>query len=70
MHKYNIIVSFERIAIDVAVPFLLSHQGNRYLLIAMDYFTKWLEAYVVPSQEASNIEEALVMNFFCRFGIR
>ena len=25
---------------------------HRYLLIAMDYFTKWPEVYVIPNQEA------------------
>jgi hypothetical protein len=60
---------FERIPIDVAEPFPRSDQGNRYLLIAMDYFTKWPEAYAIPNQEASTVAEALVTNFFCRFGI-
>jgi hypothetical protein len=68
MPQYNVGAPFERIAIDVAVPFPLSSQGNRYLLIAMDYFTKWLEAYALPNQEASTIAEALVMNYF-HFGI-
>jgi hypothetical protein len=40
MHQYNIEVPLERIAIDVAGIFLWSDQGNRYLLIAIDYFTK------------------------------
>jgi hypothetical protein len=69
MHQCNVGVSFERLAIDVAGPYALSNQGNRYLLIAMDYFTKWLEAYAIPNQEASTVAEALVTNFFCRFGI-
>jgi hypothetical protein len=30
----------------------------------MDYFTKWLEAYALPSQEALTVVEALVTNFF------
>jgi hypothetical protein len=47
----------------------LSNQGNRYLHIAMDYFTKWPEANALLNQEASTVAEALVTNFFCRFGI-
>jgi hypothetical protein len=35
----------------------------------MDYFTKWPEAYAVPIQEASTVAEAVVTNFFCRFGV-
>jgi hypothetical protein len=35
----------------------------------MDYFTKLSKVYATPNQEASTIAEALVTNFFCRFGI-
>jgi transposase InsO family protein len=69
MHQYNVGAPFERIAIDVAGPFPRSDQGNRYLLVAMDYFTKWPEVYAISNQEASTVAEALVTNFFCRFGI-
>jgi hypothetical protein len=69
MHQYDVGVLFERIVIDVAGLFPLSDQGNRYLLITMDYFMKWLEAYAIPNQEALTIAEALVTNFFCHFSI-
>jgi hypothetical protein len=69
IHQYNVGVPFERIAVDVAGPFSRSGQGNRYLLIAMDYFTKWPEAYAIPDQETSTVADALVTNFFCRFEI-
>jgi transposase InsO family protein len=68
MHQYNVGAPFKRIAIEVAGPFPMSDQGNRYLLIAMDYFKKWPEAYAIPNQEASTIVEAVVTNFCC-FGI-
>jgi hypothetical protein len=35
----------------------------------MDYFTTWQEAYAIPNQETSTAEEALVTNFFGRFGV-
>jgi hypothetical protein len=35
----------------------------------MDYFTKWPEAYAISDQEASTVADALVTNFFYRFGI-
>jgi hypothetical protein len=69
MRQYYMGAPFERIAIDIAGPFPRSDQGNRYLLIAMDYFTKWLEAYAIPNQEAATVAEALVTQFVCRFRV-
>ena len=43
--------------------------SNKYLLIAMDYFSKWPEAYPLPNQEAITVAKVLVNEFFCRFGI-
>jgi hypothetical protein len=65
MHQY-VGAPFERIVIDIAGPFPESDKGNKYLLIAMDYFTKWPEIYVAPNQEASTVADSLVNNFFCR----
>jgi hypothetical protein len=59
---------FERIAIDVAGPFPRGDHENRCLLTAIDYFTKWSEAYVIPNQEDSTVAEALITNF-CGFGV-
>jgi hypothetical protein len=69
MRQYNVGAPFERITIDIAGPFPRSDQGNRYLLITMEYFTKWPEAYAIHNQEAATVAEALVTNFFCRFGV-
>jgi hypothetical protein len=69
MHQYNVGAPFERVAIDIAGPFPQSDRGNRYFLIAMDYFTKWPEVYPIPDQEASTVADALVTDFFCRFGV-
>jgi hypothetical protein len=69
MHQYNVGAPFERIAIDVAGPFPKSDQGNRFFLIAMNYFIKWSEAYAIPYQVASTVAEALVTNSFCPLGV-
>jgi hypothetical protein len=69
MHQYNVGAPFERVAIDIAGPFPWSDRRNRYLLIAMDYFTKWPEVYPIPDQEASTVADALMTDFFCRFGV-
>ena len=35
----------------------------------MDNFTKCPEVYAIPNQETSTVADALVTNFFCRFGV-
>ncbi|XP_061093063.1 uncharacterized protein LOC133125281 [Conger conger] len=59
----------ERVGIDVLGPFPRSEKGNRYILTAMDYFTKWPEAYCLPDQEAETIVDALVEGMFSRLGV-
>ena len=59
----------ERVAVDVAGPFPVSSSGNRYIVVAIDYFSKWPEAFAVPNQEAATVARVLVDGFFCRFGM-
>jgi len=68
IYHSNVGAHFERIAVNVAEPFRESDRRNRYLLIAMDCFTKWPKIYAVPIQEASTVANALVANF-CRFDV-
>ncbi|KAJ8353335.1 hypothetical protein SKAU_G00209020 [Synaphobranchus kaupii] len=42
--------------------------GNRYILVAMDYFTKWPEAFAIPDQSAATTAERLVEEMFTCFG--
>ncbi|KAI3375463.1 hypothetical protein L3Q82_003793 [Scortum barcoo] len=60
----------ERVAVDIMGPFPRTDKGNRYVLAAMDYFTKWPEAYAIPDQEAETVANALVEGMFTRFGTR
>jgi hypothetical protein len=50
------------------MTFSWNDQGKRYLLTAMDYFTKWPEAYAIPNQQVLRAAEVLVTNFCC-FGV-
>jgi hypothetical protein len=67
MHQYNVGASFEKVAVDIAGPFAETARGNRYRLVAMNYFTKWPEVYAIPNQEASTVADVLVSYFSCRF---
>ena len=45
-----------------------SDNGNRYILIAANYFSKWLEAYLLSNQEATTVAEVFVKQFAVQFG--
>lgn len=58
----------ERVGVDIMGPFPETDSGNKYVLCAMDYFTKWPEAYALPNQEAETVADALIEGMFSRFG--
>ena len=66
---YQVGSPMERIAIDVLGPLPKTDDGNKYLLMCMDYFTKWPEVYPIANQEAETIAKLLVEQFVCRFGV-
>ena len=66
--RYNVGLPFERIAIDIAGPFPVTDDGNRYTMVVSDYFTKWVEDYAIPNQEVTTVGKQLVHNFCCRYG--
>ena len=57
------------VAMDITEPFPESEQKNCYILVVADYYTKWVECFAIPDQEAKTIAQRLVDEFFCRFAI-
>ncbi|GJR84411.1 reverse transcriptase domain-containing protein [Tanacetum coccineum] len=47
-------------------PFL-SSRGNKYILVAVDYISKWVEAKALPTNDARVIVKILI-SLFARFG--
>nr|GEU94466.1 reverse transcriptase domain-containing protein [Tanacetum cinerariifolium] len=52
--------------IDFMGPFP-SSRGNKYILVAIDYFSKWVEAKTLPTNDARVVCKFL-KNLFARFG--
>ena len=48
-------------------PLPESETGNKYVLVASDYFTKWTEVYAILNQEATTVAQKLTDEMFCRF---
>lgn len=57
------------VAVDILGPLQQSENGNSYVLMAGDYFTRWMEAYAIPNQEASTVANKLVDEMFCQFSL-
>lgn len=39
------------------------YNGNKYVLVAANCFTKWVEVYAIPNQEALTVATKLVLSF-------
>nr|GEU69400.1 reverse transcriptase domain-containing protein [Tanacetum cinerariifolium] len=59
---------FDVWGIDFMGPFP-SSRGNKYILVAVDYLSKWVEAKALPTNDARVVCKFLT-NLFARFGTR
>ena len=59
----------EVIAMDIVGLFPPSKSGNKYILAVSDYFTRWVEAFGIPSQDAVTVANCIVDSVFCRWGV-
>ena len=49
-------------------PFLQSKAGNKYIIVAVDYVTKWAETKALPTSKAEQAAEFFVLNLVLRHG--
>ena len=56
------------IALDIIGPLQTTENGNSFILVLGDYFSKWKEAYPIPDHTALTVADKLVSEFICRFG--
>ena len=59
---------FTRIAMDVVGPLKRTKRGNKYVLVVMDYATKWPEAFALKNIVSETIVDCLV-ELTARLGI-
>ena len=58
---------FDVWGIDFMGPFVPSY-GNTYILVAVDYVSKWVEAEALPTNDSKAVVKFLKKNIFTRFG--
>nr|GEV27653.1 reverse transcriptase domain-containing protein [Tanacetum cinerariifolium] len=60
---------FYKWGIDIAGPFPKGPGKVKFLIVAMDYFTKWIEAKAVATITGEHVKKFTWDNIVCRFGI-
>ena len=68
-------------AVDIVGPFPESDQGNSYIMVVGDYFSRWMEAIPILNQEAATVADrsvptilgtratALLVQEVCKLGL-
>ena len=69
MKQYIVGAPLERIAVDILGPLPETNDGNKYILVIADYFTKWTEAYPMKTADAESVATILVEQFISKFGL-
>lgn len=59
---------FDQWGIDLVGPFPMASGQRKFLVVAVEYFTKWVEAEALAKITDSAIQSFLWKNIFCRFG--
>ena len=59
---------FERLGMDIIGPLPTSRKGNRYILIFVDYLTRYTEAFALKEIGAPTIAKYFVERIICRYG--
>ena len=59
---------FGTLALDFVGPLPATHDGNIYVLVATDHFTKWVEAFPTQAADAETVARVLVNEIFSRHG--
>ncbi|GJX40553.1 reverse transcriptase domain-containing protein [Tanacetum coccineum] len=60
---------FYKWGIDIAGPFLEGPGKVKFLIVAIDYFTKWIEAKPVATIMGNQVKKFVWDNIVCRFGL-
>ena len=68
MQRLEEVGPFVRVGVDIVGPFPVTDRGNKYILVAIDHFTRWVEGYALPNMETVTLARTLVDEFICRHG--
>jgi len=59
---------FQRVAFDVIGPLPITKFGKRFILVMVDYYTKWAEAYDLADHTAITVAQTIVTRWVSLYG--
>ena len=69
-HRQVVAAPLQRVALDILGPLdPPTARGNSYIMVVVDYCTKWVEAMPMVDQTAQTCARHFVEDFVCRLGI-
>ena len=60
---------FAQWGLDIVGPFFKAVENKRYLLVGIDYFTKWVEAELLANIRDVDAKKFIWKNIFTWFGV-
>ena len=54
---------------DLVGPLPPSQGGNRFIVVAVEYFTRWIEAKPLAKITSETVRKFFWQNIICRFGV-
>jgi len=69
LHSITSPWSFAIWGMDIIGPFSPGKGQTKFLLVGVDYFTRWIEAESLASISAKNVQNFVWRSIVCRFGV-
>ncbi|CAF1425819.1 unnamed protein product [Adineta ricciae] len=68
MQLHMVTEPWHTIGVDIMGPFPITQRQKQYLLVVVDYFTRWVELFPLRTTTSNTIANVLVDQVFCRYG--
>ena len=69
LHQHPVGAPLERMAVYIMGPLPAMANGNEYIMVLCDYFSKYTVAYAIPNHTAQTVADRIVTEFVAYFGV-
>ncbi|KAL0408300.1 UNVERIFIED_CONTAM: hypothetical protein Sradi_1764400 [Sesamum radiatum] len=69
MEVIKLTYPFDQLGIDLVRPLLLAKGQRKFIIVAIEYFSKWVEAEALSKITENEVMNFIWKNIVCRFGV-